>query len=277
MAYFSKFKIGSTSYDVKDANAGKTLAINGTSLQLKNAAGTVISTVTLPGGGGGGAKVFFAYFNAQAEAYSWNNTSITCTDLYDGEGNQADWVDVTDDSIVYGIFTCGSDPYDQDVYIAPLTQDNATAAPNLRAYRAIVMGDTNNDVVPAKLGFFYGEYNTQAEQWVTGPIGTAADLGGGGGPVVYDVYDGSGQSMISTSNIMSSGNVILMNGSSAVHASDISLSDSYILKFTDCAIAVCTVGAYNKDLTLNALVGGLPFKVEFENQWGDTWEYTKYN
>lgn len=276
MAYFSKFKIGNTSYDVKDAAAGKTLAINGTTLQLKNAAGTVVSSVTLPAGGGG-AKVFFAYFSAAAEAYSWNNTSITCTDLYDGEGNQASWVDVTDDSIVYGIFACGSNPYDLDVYIAPLTQDNATAAPNLRAFRAIVMGDTNNDVVPAKLGFFYGEYNTQAEQWVTGPTGTAQALGGGGGPVVYDVYDGSGQAMISTSNIMSSGNVILINGSTAVHASDIDPTGSYILNFTDCAIAVNNIESYNKAMNLNGLVQGNAFKVRFVNQWGDNWDYVKYN
>lgn len=276
MAYFSKFKIGNTTYDVKDAAAGKTIAINGTTLQLKNAAGTVVSSVTLPAGGGG-AKVFFAYFTASAEAYSWNNTSITCTDLYDGEGNQASWTDITDDSIIYGIFTCGSDPYDQDVYIAPLTQDNATAAPNLRVFRAIVVGDSNNDVVPDKLGFFYGEYNTQAEQWVTGPKGTAADLGGGGGAVVYDVYDGSGQAMISTSNIMSSGNVIIKSGSSAVHSSDINASGSYILNFTDYAIAVNAIGSYDKDLNINAVVLGNTLKVRFLNQWGDNWEYTKYN
>lgn len=276
MAYFSKFKIGNTSYDVKDAAAGKTIAINGTTLQLKNAAGTVVSSVTLPSGGGG-AKVFFGYFTAAAGAYSWNNTSITCTGLYDGEGSPADWGDVTDDSIVYGIFECGSDPNDKDIYIAPLTQDNQSIAPNLRAYRAIVMGDTNNDVVPAKLGFFYGEYNTQAEQWVTGPTGTAAELGGGGGAVVYDVYDGSGQAMISTSNISPSGNVILLKGSSAVHASDIDPTASFILQFTDCTIAVDNIDTYSKALTLNSFLNGSAFKVKFVNQWGDNWEYTKYN
>lgn len=276
MAYFSKFKIGNTSYDVKDANAGKTIAINGTTLQLKNAAGTVISSVTLPGGGGG-ANVFYAYFSAPAIVDSWNNTSITCTDLYDGEGNQASWSDVSNESIVYGIFTCGNDPYDHDVYVVPLTQDNQEAAPNLKTFRAIVLGDENNDIVPAKLGFFYGEYNTQAEQWVTGPRGTAAELGGGGGAVVYDVYDGSGQAMISTANISPSGNVTLINGSSAVHASDIDPTASFILQFTDCTIAVNNVDTYTKALTLNGLVQGNAFKVRFVNQWGDNWEYTKYN
>lgn len=53
MADFSKFKIGNTSYNVKDANAGKSLSISGSDLSLKNAAGTAISTVTLPAGGGG--------------------------------------------------------------------------------------------------------------------------------------------------------------------------------------------------------------------------------
>lgn len=50
MSFFSKFKIGSTSYDVKDAAAGKSLSISGNSLSLKNAAGTAVSTVNLPGG-----------------------------------------------------------------------------------------------------------------------------------------------------------------------------------------------------------------------------------
>lgn len=53
MADFTKFKVGSTSYNVKDANAGKSLSISGTDLSLKNASGTAISTVTLPSGGGG--------------------------------------------------------------------------------------------------------------------------------------------------------------------------------------------------------------------------------
>ena len=52
MADFSKFKIGNTSYNVKDAAAGKSLSVNGTDLSLKNAAGNTISTVTLPGGSG---------------------------------------------------------------------------------------------------------------------------------------------------------------------------------------------------------------------------------
>lgn len=277
MAYFSKFKIDNTSYDVKDANAGKTIAINGTTLQLKNAAGTVVSSVTLPGGGGGGAKVFFAEFSAPAIVDSWNNTSITCNGLYDGEGNQADWSDVSNDSIVYGIFRCGSDPNDLDVYVVPLTQDNQEIAPNIKAFRAIVMGDANNDVVPAKLGFFYGEYNTNVEQWVTGPRGTAAELGGGGGAVVYDVYDGSGQAMISTANIQPSGNVILINGGTAVHANDIDPNGSYILKFTDCTIPVDNIEVFSKAITLNAFISGNALKVRFNNQWGDNWEYTKYN
>ena len=50
MAFFSKFKIGSTSYDVKDALAGKTLSLNGQDLSLLKADGTAANTVTLPGG-----------------------------------------------------------------------------------------------------------------------------------------------------------------------------------------------------------------------------------
>ena len=50
MADFTKFKVGSTSYNVKDANAGRKLDISGNDLSLKNASGTAISTVTLPAG-----------------------------------------------------------------------------------------------------------------------------------------------------------------------------------------------------------------------------------
>lgn len=50
MADFSKFKIGNTSYNVKDTAAGKSLSLSGKDLSLKNAAGTAISTVTIPAG-----------------------------------------------------------------------------------------------------------------------------------------------------------------------------------------------------------------------------------
>ena len=49
MASFKKFKIGNTSYDVKDANAGYSLSTSGSNLSLKNSAGTAISTVTVNG------------------------------------------------------------------------------------------------------------------------------------------------------------------------------------------------------------------------------------
>lgn len=48
MAFFSKFKIGSTSYDVKDALAGKSLNLDGQNLSLMKADGFAASTVTLP-------------------------------------------------------------------------------------------------------------------------------------------------------------------------------------------------------------------------------------
>ena len=75
MADFSKFKIGNTSYNVKDAAAGKSLSISGTDLSLKNAAGTAISTVTIPGGN---TKVY----DVQVE-YT-DNVTTSMTDFYDG-------------------------------------------------------------------------------------------------------------------------------------------------------------------------------------------------
>lgn len=94
MAYFSKFNIGGTSYDVKDAAAGKSLAVNGTSLSLKNAAGTAISTVTLPGGGSNDPIVIqISYAPSSASIYpqNFNHTSLTYNtftyDAIDAEGN----------------------------------------------------------------------------------------------------------------------------------------------------------------------------------------------
>lgn len=72
MADFSNFKIGSTSYKVKDAAAGKSLSISGTDLSLKNAAGTVISTVTLPSGGGGS----FVWFTGMSSSNSMSIQTV---------------------------------------------------------------------------------------------------------------------------------------------------------------------------------------------------------
>ena len=63
MADFTKFKVGSTSYNVKDANAGRSLSVSGNQLQLKNSGGTAISTVTLPGGGGKAVVANVQVFN----------------------------------------------------------------------------------------------------------------------------------------------------------------------------------------------------------------------
>ena len=68
MAFFSKFKIGSTSYDVKDALAGKSLSLSGSNLSLLKADGTAASTVTLPGGKAYG----MAHFEADSDHAGYN-------------------------------------------------------------------------------------------------------------------------------------------------------------------------------------------------------------
>lgn len=77
MAFFSKFKIGNTTYDVKDALAGKSLALSGSDLQLKSADGTVKSSVTLPGGG----SVLQATFSEGADASITMNTTPQAGDI----------------------------------------------------------------------------------------------------------------------------------------------------------------------------------------------------
>ena len=51
MADFKKIKINNTTYNVKDEGAGRSLAVSGQDLSLKDGANNVLSTVTLPGGG----------------------------------------------------------------------------------------------------------------------------------------------------------------------------------------------------------------------------------
>lgn len=48
MANFSKVKVGGSTYDVKDAGAGRSLSYDDQKLYLENAAGDAISEVTLP-------------------------------------------------------------------------------------------------------------------------------------------------------------------------------------------------------------------------------------
>lgn len=89
MADFSKFKIGNTSYNVKDAAAGKSLSVSGTDLSLKNAAGTAISTVTLPSGGGayvilrGAYNSMFVSFIISSVVSDAGHTITTMQDLYE--------------------------------------------------------------------------------------------------------------------------------------------------------------------------------------------------
>lgn len=74
MADFSKFKVGNTSYNVKDANAGRSLSVSGTDLSLNNAAGTAISTVTLPGGGN--SDIVFQATSANYQTVAASNASV---------------------------------------------------------------------------------------------------------------------------------------------------------------------------------------------------------
>lgn len=92
MADFSKFKVGSTSYNVKDANAGRSLSISGNSLSLKNPAGTAISTVTLPGGGG---KAVIAEVTAMVTPDQWQtDENLSISRYIDGEYNSLNVSDI---------------------------------------------------------------------------------------------------------------------------------------------------------------------------------------
>lgn len=94
MADFTKFKVGSTSYNVKDANAGRKLAVNGNQLQLKNAGGTAISTVTLPGGGG---KAVIAEVTAMTTPDQWGtDEQLTVSRYVDGSFNSLNVSDIHD-------------------------------------------------------------------------------------------------------------------------------------------------------------------------------------
>jgi len=94
MADFSKFKYGNTSYTVKDANAGRSLSVNGNQLNLENPAGTPISTVTLPGGGG---KAVIAEVTSMSTPEQWQtDEQLTVSRYVDGEYNSLNVSDIHD-------------------------------------------------------------------------------------------------------------------------------------------------------------------------------------
>lgn len=99
MSDFSKFKIGSTSYNVKDANAGRSLSVSGSDLSLKNANGTAISTVTLPSGGNSGYVGFMLEKSYNVSPENFNHTSISVSDIdwgaYDSSGQWYDKHQIT--------------------------------------------------------------------------------------------------------------------------------------------------------------------------------------
>lgn len=102
MADFSKFKIGSTSYNVKDVAAGKSLSLSGNDLSLKNAAGNTISTVTLPGGSGayiilsGAYNASFSALIISSVTSDAGHTITTFQDLYNAVVNDGATVYLVD-------------------------------------------------------------------------------------------------------------------------------------------------------------------------------------
>lgn len=124
MADFSKFKVGSTSYNVKDAAAGKSLSISGSSLSLKNAAGTAISTVTLPGGGGAYVILVGAY-NSMFNSFIVSNVLSDAGHTITTFQNMCDAI-ATDGAAVYLV-----DNTDPIAEITPLTYiHESTLGPN---------------------------------------------------------------------------------------------------------------------------------------------------
>lgn len=120
MADFTKFKVGSTSYNVKDANAGKSLSISGSDLSLKNAAGNTISTVTLPGGSGayiilsGAYNAAFSALIIRSVTSYTNHTITTFQDLYNAV--------INDGAVVYLVDTTST-----PAEITPLSYIHASA------------------------------------------------------------------------------------------------------------------------------------------------------
>ena len=81
-------------YVVKDPNAGRSLSVNGNQLQLKNPAGSVISTVNLPGGGG---KAVIAEVTAMTTPEQWGtDESLSISRYADGEYNTLNVSDIHD-------------------------------------------------------------------------------------------------------------------------------------------------------------------------------------
>lgn len=207
MSDFSKFKIGSTSYDVKDAAAAKTIAISGGTVSLKNAAGTVISSITLPQSNA--VELYYVLFTTTAGLASWNNTTLQSGALLNADGTPGDWDAITSNAVFYVIVYAAN-----DLYVATMQRHTQDAAQNIIILTAeIAYHNTSLAPAPDGTGYIYSEYNLALQDW-TGKIGKYVAAGGGGGSasikklIVCDQWE---IPMSTSSFISNTGTTVLMD------------------------------------------------------------------
>lgn len=261
MSDFSKFKIGSTSYDVKDANAGRTLSVSGTDLSLKNAAGTAISTVTLPGGGGGYTSGKIKLTGTTA-ASAFSNTALTLDSCIRGDGTSATLIDLYNDyvnevaniEVEYEVDTASI----SEIVNGTLTfyKDNYTDIHGL-----CTIAISNNELIVIKLS---GTLSTSV--WT----GDKISLGGGGGSST-NIYT------ISTAfQNLSGGTMQSITLNTTLTAAQLRTNmDAGVVRIKDSQGAEVTLLGYNPNgLFFGAGMdtGGSSIRLKMNSSWGTNWE-----
>lgn len=278
MAYFSKFKIGSTTYDVKDASAGKTLALNGSTLELKNAAGTVVSSVNLPGGGSG-ANIFYLEFSVSTSPAGWNSTNLSFNDIYDSAYQQADWNDIDDYSVFYGVIIDETYDPDVDMYIVPFDrylQGGASTNLVILSGKIPVFDSNVSRVVPVGYAYLEGCYNKNMQLWSDTMQGKYEAVGGGSvGPISLDLYDSAGSYQLGFSNLTSLSQCKLKMGNSFIQFTDLTndLPGPFVVRLTDGYINVVGIDTNYSKLYIALNSGGSAKVSTIQNQWSDNWNF----
>lgn len=175
-------------YTVKDPNAGRTLALNGNQLSLKNPAGTAISTVTLPGGGG---KAVIAEVTAMVTPDQWQtDENLTISRYIDGEYNSLNVSDIA------GLLEKGAVPYISFDNILIMVTDAQFGIGGFKLSATSNVGDYNRVYGnPAISGNATDIFNiTISYDGISDTaVGNYSISGGASGSNTYDLLDANNQ------------------------------------------------------------------------------------
>lgn len=279
MADFSKLKIGSTSYNVKDAAAGRSLSFDNDThmLSLQNAAGTGISTVNIPAGGGDPWVVIEGGSTTASENFT-PGQDYTCTilDQFDANGQISDYqleqymtkfefMGIPNPKFI--IMIRGIDTYGYYTFYPHLGYENGT------------IGQVISEDVQTIGGTKY--LRTIRLESSNGQISLIARIdalssGGGASIDKYDVKRNG--NLLFIASFVGSSDCELYEGANAVSYAQFANTDGpWILNLQDGQIMVNGKNDNNQELYCSVVRDSVPKFVTLVNQWSTTWNVMTAN